>query len=79
MAPNNRRGGLGAGSDGGTPMPERVPSPRSLPTRAPPDAEPMATQDGGLPGLGRLRASLLDSLRAERSKLERERALLDRQ
>ena len=63
----------------GTPMPERVPSPRSLPTRAPPDAEPMATQDGGLPGLGRLRASLLDSLRAERSKLERERALLDRQ
>ena len=29
-------------------------------------------------GLGRLRASLLDSLRAERSKLERERALLGR-
>ena len=60
-------------------MPERVPSPHSLPTRVPHGAEPMATQDGGLPGLGRLRASLLDSLRAERSKLERERALLDRQ
>ena len=29
-------------------------------------------------GLGRMRASLLDSLRAERSKLERERAMLGR-
>jgi hypothetical protein len=63
------------------------------PTAAPPTAAaPAATAaqqtpsnflaDGddahSIRGLGRMRASLLDSLRAERSKLERERAMLGR-
>lgn len=38
-------------------------------------AEPPST--GQRPGIGRLRGQLLDSLRAERSKLERERTLLE--
>jgi hypothetical protein len=38
----------------------------------------LAADEHAIRGLGRLRASLLDSLRAERSKLERERAMLGR-
>ena len=37
-----------------------------------------ANEQAPLKGLNRLRANLLDSLRAERGKLERERALLGR-
>lgn len=43
-----------------------------LATGSSPDERP------ALPGLGQLRNTLLDSLRAERSKLERERNLLER-
>ena len=60
--------------------PSPAPSPAAeTPTAAeppqPPEEEEEET-DEAAPGLGRLRASLLDSLRAERSKLERERVLL---
>lgn len=58
------RGGP-AGRRGGTPLAASV---------SPTEADDASATPAGL---GRLRASLLSSLRAERSKLERERALLD--
>ena len=51
-----------------------APSAAETPTAA--EEEAMEEEAEAAPGLGRLRASLLDSLRAERSKLERERVLL---
>ena len=78
----------------GTPMPQRQTSPAKQAPNRTPLATPRGNNDHGeegagggavdvgddqaMAGLGRLRASLLDSLRAERSKLERERALLGR-
>ena len=61
-------------------------TPQTMGGPLPPGAlAPSAAEAGSSPaeehamrGLGRLRASLLDSLRAERSKLERERAMLGR-
>lgn len=53
-------------------------TPLSVPDGSLGDDSAAGGDDQGMQGLGRLRASLLDSLRAERSKLERERALLGR-
>ena len=52
-------------------------TPQMLSTPAP-SLDATLTDEGAVRSLGRLRASLLDSLRSERSKLERERALLGR-
>ena len=83
VTPNTtlRFGGASASTTAAPPTaaPPTAAAPAATAAQQTPSSFPADGDDAhSIRGLGRMRASLLDSLRAERSKLERERAMLGR-